>query len=75
MTRLHEEGNWQLLPSGRHNKQIQSYILHVCPDAGAHYYWYSRNMDGACNHCGEYVATGVLGLWRLHNFEWIGTWK
>lgn len=71
MKALHREGNWQLLPTGKRPKAIQSYILHICP-TGGRYYWYAGSMDGACNHCGEYVANGVLGLWTLHNFDWIG---
>ena len=72
---LHEEGNWKLHPTTQPRiATIQSFILHTCP-TGKSYYWYDGNMDDACYHCGEYVASGVLGLWKLHNFDWLGSVK
>ncbi len=74
---LMEEGGWLLRAhnTGVRNKgpsRLQSYISHTCPAGKTTYYWYSLMLiDTVCFGCQERPPDDLMGLWKLHNMEYI----
>ncbi len=74
---LMEEGMWFLRAHNTcmRNKspsRLQSYIAHTCPVVKLTYYWYSLMLiDTVCSGCQERPPNDLMGLWKLHNMEYI----
>ena len=50
---------------------LYSYIAHACAGQGT-YYWYSINsIDDKCRSCGKNPPDEMMGLWKLHNMDYI----
>ena len=50
---------------------LYSYITHQCPTKGM-YYWYAlRLLDDKCVGCHKNPPDEIMGLWKLHNMDYI----
>ena len=49
---------------------LQSYINHQC-GSGGWCWWDPRYIDEHCAECGGSPPEGIMGAWKLHNFDWI----
>lgn len=78
-TVLMEVGDWKLMDhvDSLGNRVtvslLNSYISHDCPNIeNRMYYWYAlKSLDDACHGCAEKPDEGIMGLWRLHNMDYI----
>ena len=77
-TLLMSAGYWQLRGTNDRAKQwndgLDSYIVHCCPkasDSGDRWWWTISGIDDDCTMCGEYPPKDMLGLYKLHNFDWL----
>ncbi len=74
---LMEEGVWSLRAhiTGQYKapaSKLNSYIAHPCPSTGVMYYWYSLSLiDTECMGCKEHPPEEIMGLWKLHNMDYI----
>lgn len=52
---------------------LNSYIVHKCPQADDRLqYWWSMDLiNTVCYNCHEYPPDHVMGLWKLHNWEYV----
>ena len=70
---LMREGVWELrtiTSYAEHN--LHSYIVHECPLVSTPYYWWHLdNIDKTCYECKKHPPTDIMGLWKLHNFDYI----
>ncbi len=81
-TMLMAAGCWQLRstnPKAKSwNDDLESYIYHECPggtfdnDSGViqRFWWNATTIDTPCRVCEKYPPKDMLGLWKLHNYEW-----
>ncbi len=81
-TVLHGKDPWKLVahdtPLGKPPRsKLYSFIEHLCPShEDLKMYWYSLELiDEACGRCGEFPPVGIMGLWRLHNMDYIQAGK
>jgi hypothetical protein len=79
----HEEAlmtirNWRLIRSGsdvirRYN--LYSYIMHAChppEEPITRQFWWSLDLiNTKCRSCHEYPPDEMMGLWKMHNWEYI----
>lgn len=73
---LFEMGSWSLRVHNTTLTLLQSYIQHQCPIAKTRLYWYSlKRINEACRRCSEYPPDDIMGLWKLHNMDYIQTGK
>ncbi len=72
-TPLMVEGEWELLALTEvESAELKSYIVHDCPNwAVRKYWWMVLIMDKACTTCHKHPPNGMLGLWKLHNWQYI----
>jgi hypothetical protein len=78
---LMKDGPWELIPTNKsviHRYNLYSFIMHTCAASHAvdvtHQYWWSLDfIDSKCHTCGEYPPDDMMGLWKLHNWDYIGT--
>jgi len=75
---LMKDGCWELR---LHHVRLQhvtatlnSYIRHYCPKTKMNLYWYSLPLiDTKCTGCGANPPEHIMGLWKLHNYDYIQT--
>ena len=76
-TVLHEVGPWKLVKhdtslGGPPGSLLLSYIAHTCVPTGSNYYWYNLGLiNEACDGCHENPPKEIMGLWKLHNMDYI----
>ncbi len=72
---LMDDSGFQLrrvTPFAEQRYNLHSYIAHMCPSSRMWRFWWDLMIiDQACLYCGEYPPEDMMGLWKLHNFEWI----
>ncbi len=75
---LMQEGPWQLMTTAdleSHEPNLHSWIVHHCPNRESREYgncwWNLSIINRSCDGCDEYPPTGIMGLWKLHNFDYI----
>jgi hypothetical protein len=73
---LMKEDCWELRATTEYARRLHpslfSYIAHHCPIAEAwRYWWMPIAIDTMCAECSETPPSDMLGLWKLHNFNYI----
>ena len=75
-TVLLKDGCWELRSHHSRKYLLVSFIQHYCPVLQEKRYWYSIPlMDHKCSGCQEYVPEDMMGLWKLHNMDYIQSGK
>lgn len=74
---LHEDGAWRLYRvTYTQPPQVRSYIGHMCPDRMKSVWrWSIANMDLPCPECGETPPDEMVGLYKLHNWDYLRSTK
>jgi hypothetical protein len=74
-TVLIRDGDWELrrVAPVPHILNLHSYIAHKCSiGASDAYFWWSLNLvEEACFGCSERPPPNLMGVWKLHNFDYI----
>ncbi len=69
---LMKDGDWEIRAHTSSCHMLNSYIQHYCAVAKQKYYWYSLPMlNTACHGCKGQAPDGIMGLWKLHNMDYI----
>lgn len=71
---LFRQGTWSLMPHVPDaTSKLQSYIVHYCPvEVSSNKYWYGLNtLDRPCSDCSNFPPDEIMGLWKMHNMEYI----
>ena len=74
MSCLHKVDNWEIRTTNESAKPLyglHSYIAHYCPVLKTCRYWWALPLAGRCVGCNYPPPEDVLGLWKLHNFDYI----
>ena len=69
-----EEGNWKLKENIARTSEtsLLSYISHDCPEGRGRRFWFLPHaIDACCYDCNASPPPGMLGLWKLHNWDYI----
>ena len=74
---LMKEGCWEIRA---HTKLgwslLNSFIQHYCPVYETKRYWYALPLiDHICEGCKEHPPESIMGLWKLHNMDYIQAGK
>jgi len=74
---VHEDGNFCIVKDPDHDPhgydKPESWVMHSCPTV----YWkiyideYFMNTHGVCKHCYSEVPSGLIALWKMHNWQYI----
>ena len=73
---LLKDGCWELRSHSSKTYLLNSYIQHMCPAYEEKRYWYSIPLiDHICEGCQEYPPESMMGLWKLHNLDYIQAGK
>lgn len=71
-TNLMRDGEWVLRPYENSATLLRSLIIHTCSEAKTTFYWYGLlGMDSPCYGCHQYPPQNMIGLWKLHNMDYI----
>lgn len=76
MTTLMQNGDFELvmyekIPNDPY-PDLHSYITHTCGKSKySRYLVWESVIEMPCAGCGKIPPEDILGLWRLHNFDWI----